>query len=340
MALTTKQKNEIADRACLIIFSNEGNYGSVNKDDNGAVSIGKVQWHGNRALALLRKVCNMNKNQGNQMLGSTLYNEIMNNGTNWGTRVVTQAEADRISTLLQTNEGKAAQDSQAKSDVLTYVNKGIKYGLENPEALIYFADGVNQYGTASSLWKNIAKRALEKGGTLDAMYLATKELTSKYMSRRTKVYNALKGSVQEENESIKITPDETTVRMIQKWINDYCHAGIAVDGEFGPKSRKGMVKALQHCINTEFNYEPELVVDGSFGPLSKKVCPSVSRTKNKNGTLVFIAQCLLYVNGYDPQGLDSSFGPDTERATKLFQAEHNLEDDGSVGKLTFAKLVA
>ena len=33
MALTTKQKNEIADRACLIIFSNEGNYGSVNKND-------------------------------------------------------------------------------------------------------------------------------------------------------------------------------------------------------------------------------------------------------------------------------------------------------------------
>lgn len=340
MALTTKQKNEIADRACLIIFSNEGNYGSVNKNDNGAVSIGKVQWHANRALTLLRKVCNMNKNQGNQILGSTLYNEIMNNGTKWTKRVVTQDEADKISVLLQTNEGKSAQDSQAKSDVLTYVNKGIKYGLENPEALIYFADGVNQYGTASSLWKNIATRALQKGGTLDAMYQATKELTSNYMSRRTKVYNALKGEVKEEDESIKITPDATTIRMIQKWLNDYCNAGLVIDGKFGPKSRQAAVKAIQYCINTEFNYQPELVVDGSFGPLSKKACPSVSRTKNSKSTLVFIAQCLLYVNGYDPQGLDSSFGPDTEKATKLFQAEHNLEDDGSVGKLTFAKLVA
>ena len=35
---------EIAEKAAPIIFSHEGNYGSVNKNDNGALSVGRVQW--------------------------------------------------------------------------------------------------------------------------------------------------------------------------------------------------------------------------------------------------------------------------------------------------------
>lgn len=341
MALTLSDKQNIASRACAIIFANEGNYGSVNKNDNGAVSIGKVQWHGNRALNLLKTIVKQNKNQANQILGSTLYNEIMNS-SNWSGRIVTQNEADKISTLLKTPQGKSAQDGLAASDVLSYVNKGISYGLENAEALIYFADGVNQYGTASSLWKRIAQQALQKGGTLDATYEATKSLTSNYMSRRTKVYNTLKAqrpSDSDESDSIKITPDETMVRMIQKWINDYCNAGLQIDGKFGPKSKAGMCKALQHYLNVN-GANPPLVEDGSFGPKTSKACTYVSSTHLKNSDLAFIAQCLLYVNGYDPQGLDSKFGPDSTSAAKLFQSEHNLEADGEVGKLTFKKLLA
>ena len=49
-------KREIAAEAAKIVFANEGNYYSVNADDNGALSVGKVQWHGNRALSLLKKI--------------------------------------------------------------------------------------------------------------------------------------------------------------------------------------------------------------------------------------------------------------------------------------------
>lgn len=38
-----KQKREISQAAQKIIFGQEGNYGSVNANDNGAVSVGKVQ---------------------------------------------------------------------------------------------------------------------------------------------------------------------------------------------------------------------------------------------------------------------------------------------------------
>lgn len=347
MALTLKQKQEITERACTIIFSNEGNYGSVNKNDNGAISIGKVQWHGNRALNLLKTIVKANKNQANQYLGSVLYNEILSS-SNWGTRIVTQEEADKISRLLKTTEGKQAQDDLAKSDVLTYVNKGISYGLENAEALIYFADGVNQYGTASSLWKKIATAALQKGGTLDAMYEATKSMTSNYMSRRTKVYNTLKnqsGSNTNANTSpmytsIKITPDPVTIKMIQKWINDYCNAGLTIDGKFGPKSMKGMIKAIQRYHNLNVLKERQIAEDGVFGPETSNVCTYVSLTHLKKSDLAFIAQCLLYINGYDPKGLDSSYGLHTIKAAKVFQQEHGLNSDGVVGKLTFKKLVS
>lgn len=337
--MTTQQKTEIAKRACTIIFANEGNYGSVNANDNGALSIGKVQWHGNRAKSLLLAICNANTNQGNQTLGSTLYNEVKSS-KDWSKRIVTQSEATKISTLLQTTTGKKIQDKQALSDVLTYVNKGISYGLTNAEALIYFADGVNQYGTASTLWKNISKQALQKGGTLDAMYEATKALTSNYLSRRTKVYNTLKQgtSTSVEVNDIKITPDKTTIKMIQKWINDYCDAGLVIDGVFGPKSKKGIVKALQHCLNIDFG--KDLVEDGSWGPKTSNACQYVSSSHNKNSNLAFIAQCLLYINGYDSKGLDSKFGSNSTKAATLFQSEHNLVADGSVGRLTFAKLVA
>lgn len=337
--MTTQQKTEIAKRACDIIFANEGNYGSVNANDNGAVSIGKVQWHGNRAKALLLSICNANSNQGNHILGSSLYNEVKSS-KDWGKRTVNNDEANKISNLLTTDTGKSVQDKQALSDVLTYVNKGISYGLTNAEALIYFADGVNQYGTASTLWKNISKQALQKGGTLDAMYEATKSLTPNYLSRRTKVYNTLKQGTTTivEDNTIKIVPDKITIKMIQKWINDYCNAGLVIDGAFGPKSKKGMVMVLQHCLNTDFG--KDLVEDGSFGPLTSRACQYVSSSHNNKGNLAFIAQCLLYVNGYDPKGLDSLFGTNSTKAAKLFQSEHNLEVDGSVGRLTFAKLVA
>ena len=54
--MDAKTKNEIVQAAQKIIFGQEGNYSSVNANDNGAVSVGKVQWHAGRALALLKKI--------------------------------------------------------------------------------------------------------------------------------------------------------------------------------------------------------------------------------------------------------------------------------------------
>ena len=45
--------DEMTRAAVSIITSNEGTYGSVNRNDCGAVSVGMLQWHANRALQLM-----------------------------------------------------------------------------------------------------------------------------------------------------------------------------------------------------------------------------------------------------------------------------------------------
>ena len=180
--------SEIAKMAAKVIFANEGNYGSVNKNDNGALSIGKVQWHANRALNLLKTIVkNAGEDGAKEVLGDTLYNEIIKS-SNWSQRILSAEEAVKLSGLLLTEIGKKEQDNLAIADVSSYVRKGKSYGLNDAGALIYFADGVNQYGTASSLWKNISTDAIKSTGDVEAMFTATKERTNKYISRRTTVY--------------------------------------------------------------------------------------------------------------------------------------------------------
>lgn len=198
---------EIAVKAAEIIFLNEGNYGSVNKNDKGALSVGKVQWHGNRALNLLKSIVKrIGSDAAKNKLGNTLYTEIIK-VSNWSTRILNAAEAAKISNLLSTSHGKAAQDDLAIADVTSYVKKGQSYGLKDSGALIYFADGVNQYGTASSLWKNICCDALKGTGDVEAMFTATKKRTDDYISRRTTVYNKVKALGLS-----KTTPTTTTAK--------------------------------------------------------------------------------------------------------------------------------
>lgn len=178
--------------AAQIIYANEGIYGSVNKNDNGAVSIGKVQWHAGRALSLMKTICSKNTEQAKHLLGSALYTEITTAVSSaWKTRVANAAEAGAISKLLVTADGKAAQDALALADITVYAKKGQSYGLKDCGAIIYFCDGVNQYGTGAKLWRDISALALQTTGDVEAMLAATKKLTTKYLPRRERVYRAV-----------------------------------------------------------------------------------------------------------------------------------------------------
>lgn len=207
--------NELAVTAASIIFDNEGSYGSVNKNDNGAVSVGKLQWHGGRAAALLKKIISAEPD-AKSILGGALYGEITG-GANWAARIVTAAEAAKLKAILTTKAGKSAQDEQAIADVESYIEKGQSYGLTDAGALIYFADGVNQYGTASALWKTIAAEALKGAGDVRAMYEATIKHTNKYLTRRKKVYEKAAAMQEKEDTMTEKQLREKVVNTAKAW---------------------------------------------------------------------------------------------------------------------------
>ena len=67
--------NAIVSASAQILYNNEGSYNSVNPNDNGAVSVGKLQWHGWRALSLLQTIVSANEKQAEKLLGSSLYKD-------------------------------------------------------------------------------------------------------------------------------------------------------------------------------------------------------------------------------------------------------------------------
>lgn len=188
--------DDILQAAMDIIQQNEGAYGSVNKDDNGALSVGWIQWHGNRALSLLQTIVAANPTQARNILGSALYNEITTTSSSgWTSRTLTADEASRISSLLVTSEGKAAQDALAANDISAYITRSMGYGITSPSALVYLADLENQCGAGGA--RRVINAAADLVGgdysaiTLDVAHRAAlaDSVAGRYEVRRNKVYN-------------------------------------------------------------------------------------------------------------------------------------------------------
>lgn len=125
-----------------------------------------------------------------------------------------------------------------------------------------------------------------------------------------------------------------TVREVQNWANANYNSGLLVDGIYGAKTKKALVKILQTEINQ--TYKTKLVVDGIFGTITKEACPLL-KTGAKND-VVGVLQALLVCNGYTSAYIDNIYGSATASAVKSYQEKKGLEVDGKAGKYTFAKL--
>ncbi len=146
------QLDAVVSAAAQILYHNEGSYNSVNPNDNGAVSVGKLQWHGWRALSLLQTITKADEEQAQELLGDTLYQEIVSttDTTKWSTRKFTSKEASAVKKLLASQESKVAQDVLAVKDITEYIEQGLRLGITNEPALVYFADLANQGGAGAS----------------------------------------------------------------------------------------------------------------------------------------------------------------------------------------------
>ncbi|MBQ8914839.1 MAG: InlB B-repeat-containing protein, partial [Clostridia bacterium] len=185
--------DDIVAAASTIIRQNEGHYYSVSADDNGALSIGWIQWHANRALNLLKTIVAADTAEAQEILGEALYKEITT-ATSWSTRILTKDEAARVSLLIDTDQGHKAQDDLAAKDISSYINHAIGLGITDPVALVYYADIENQCGQGGAL--RVAKAAAALAGsyeaiTIEEIYKASLADVSagNHPARRNRTYN-------------------------------------------------------------------------------------------------------------------------------------------------------
>ena len=175
--------NQIVNATTDIIMTNEGNYTTVVKNDNGSLSIGKICWHGTNALNLLKDIVSKNPTQALNILGASLYNEIITYSS-WDTKIPTNAEASVIAVLLSTAESHQVQDETAWKYISEYVSHGQALGITEPAALVFFADFENQNGRSGA-----ASFYYEVRNTYGSVNLGTLYAASSKNARRTRTYN-------------------------------------------------------------------------------------------------------------------------------------------------------
>lgn len=197
-----QQVSKLAVKGYNITRQFEGNYGSINKNDNGALSIGRIQWHGVRAFDLVQEIISaVGASTSMSLLGNKIYSEVVNGTRNdWKHRTVNDSEAKQISALISTDIGKKIQDNRACIDYDGYLKAGKNKGLTDENALCYYGDLCNQGGSGGA--NRVLTAAISMAGgsasmvTLDIIHKAAlaDSVFAKYSARREKCYNALKNS--------------------------------------------------------------------------------------------------------------------------------------------------
>ncbi len=239
-----------------ILYNNEGNYASVNPNDNGAVSIGKLQWHGWRALSLLQTIVKADEAKAKKLLGNALYNEVVKttDTSQWSTRKFSSAEAAAVKDLLATNQSKSAQDALAIKDITSYIEQGQRLGITNEPALVYFSDLANQGGSgaagrvASSASKiagnyaNVTLNELHEAAICDSVmgksaYHKRRFATYKYAADLGWAYcNAEDSYIPYDYDSAK----EMGAAWLQRALNACMDADLDVSGTYDEKTKEAV----------------------------------------------------------------------------------------------------
>lgn len=175
-----------------LVSGNEGDYESVRRDDNGSLSIGKFQWHGQRARELLATI----QSDTTALLSAlradrsslTLTEE---SNKSWGTYIPSVSAANAISVFISSSQGQAAQDLFILKSMARYMKAGYDVGVRTPEAMCFFCDMYNQAPTTTVRVTNAAAK-WNPPCTLEAIYRESLKDEKVRKDRRHKVYNKLK----------------------------------------------------------------------------------------------------------------------------------------------------
>lgn len=79
--------------------------------------------------------------------------------------------------------------------------------------------------------------------------------------------------------------------------------------------------------------------EASPGPTATMLTPLPLLAKGHKGEAVESMQTLLVLRGFEPQGVDGDFGPNTDEALRAFQKAYGLKVDGECGEQSWQRLI-
>lgn len=254
----------------------------------------------------------------------------------------TQKDSTHVGYVVSVNGSTLKAIEGNKSDAVGYrsINLSDPYIIGYGRVADYLSD-------APSIDSDLETYTVRSGDTLSeiamVMGVSTSELAAFNGISNPNVINVgqiIKRPSKASNAKPNTSSGSELVKAGQIHANNFCGAGLVVDGIRGTNTKRVGIMAIQHAMNLDYN--AGLDVDGEWGPNSEAALGNHFVKKGETQYLVTAVEINLYLNNYNPNGVESpgKAGSGFDAAVRQFQKDHGLTVDGSAGKNTIKKLIS
>ena len=197
--------SDLLEYTCCVIADNEGGFAAINTKPSEIITIGAIQWYGERAYSLLVEIRDANTTEFDKIMANTkILEKVQNNDIAYfktATYSDIKDDADKLSTLLATETSQTIQINKMRKDVSGYISSGKDKGITDNQILIYYADcynqspkGISRISAKVTSWSKITLEELHNYASND-IYTDTdgeKKGLGLYKTRRNTTYNKAK----------------------------------------------------------------------------------------------------------------------------------------------------
>ena len=254
----------------------------------------------------------------------------------------TQKDSTHVGYVVSVNGSTLKAIEGNKSDAVGYrsINLSDPYIIGYGRVADYLSD-------TPSIDSDLETYTVRSGDTLSeiamAMGVSTSELVAFNGISNPNVINVgqiIKRPSKTSNAKPSTSSGSELVKAGQIHANNFCGAGLVVDGIRGTNTKRAGIMAIQHAMNLDYN--AGLKVDGIWGSKSEAALGNHFVKKGETQYLVTAVEINLYLNNYNPNGVESpgKAGSGFDAAVRQYQKDHGLTVDGTAGYNTIKSLIS